>query len=72
MNKQYVNSAEIKRLKASLREKTKSLEESNRKLEEVGRVVSCDLKGPARRIEPSPRSCWRTIKRSSMRRGSTV
>ena len=47
----YIDITEIKRLEASLREKTKSLEESNLRLEEFNRVVSHELKGPPRRIE---------------------
>ncbi|MFQ6090833.1 MAG: ATP-binding protein, partial [Candidatus Bipolaricaulia bacterium] len=47
----YIDITEIKRLEASLREKTKGLEESNLRLEEFDRAVSHELKGPARRIE---------------------
>jgi len=47
----YIDITELKRLEASLREKTRSLEESNRRLEEFNHAVSHDLKGPARRIE---------------------
>jgi PAS domain S-box-containing protein len=47
----YIDITEIKRLEASLREKTRRLEESNKRLEEFNHVVSHDLKGPVRRIE---------------------
>lgn len=47
----YIDITELKRLEASLREKTKSLEEGNERLEEFNHAVSHDLKGPARRIE---------------------
>jgi light-regulated signal transduction histidine kinase (bacteriophytochrome) len=47
----YIDITELKRLEASLREKTKSLEESNKRLDEFNHVVSHDLKGPLRRIE---------------------
>jgi len=47
----YIDITELKRLEASLREKTESLEESNRRLEEFNHVVNHELKGPARRIE---------------------
>jgi PAS domain S-box-containing protein len=47
----FIDLTEIKRLEASLREKTRRLEESNKRLEEFNHVVSHDLKGPVRRIE---------------------
>jgi PAS domain S-box-containing protein len=47
----YIDITGIKRLEASLREKTKGLEESNKRLEEFNHVVSHDLKGPVRRME---------------------
>ncbi|HIC96533.1 TPA: PAS domain-containing sensor histidine kinase [Candidatus Bipolaricaulota bacterium] len=47
----YIDLTEVKRLEASLREKTKSLEESNKRLEEFNHVVNHELKGPARRME---------------------
>jgi len=47
----YIDITELKRLEASLWEKTKNLEEGNQRLEEFNHAVSHDLKGPARRIE---------------------